>query len=764
MSKFRFTVGLAIIFCSSHANQMSSLKGFPIDERSEPNSFYSFSSVVSSTEGATEIDVRIAGRKETALAGIETIPAGIVAVSHRGAIDTEILSLEANIQGSPAILLNINPPGQSLDILTLDGPSIWRELRVVSIYIKPVFTYEGNVYELNNVRIRIINRGGIGVNEKKIPIRPISPMWERIYRSNILNFEYLEIPRLQNGSGNRYIIISRHRFTYQTPQFAEWKTRQGYGVHQVTLEDLGYSDPLQPQAIDGTKRYLMEAYTDWEIPPEFVLLVGDMYAEIPSGSIYTKRFDDMATYSYYDQWYTLLDGPDLFPDVVLGRFPDTNITRLDYMIEKSIDYEMNPYNEDDWQKNAVMTGLHHIDPDHVTMQTKREIADSLSIWGMNVAEFYQEQANPANLIPLINQGLTFYNYRGDECAQNDWGGTFSDYDVQYISNARKLGIWTILSCYSARVSLSYHSTAEALLRYGHSDPSNPQGAVAFVGSQGNSYYVYNNAFDMGFYRAFSDEEAALIGEAFVSGKGWAYSNTSPGEYKNIMMKEYTILGDPSLQIWTDRPQPMVVSWDPSSIPSETEVSVSVSVNDSTTMQPISEALVCLYRPGDVYAYGYTDENGISHLPVYAQPGNEYVPVMVTVTGLNSIPFFGEIPIVRSYKRQLSFCAKINKVSDMEIALRWEPISNRGGVYSLFSSKEPYLPFGNFKQLFSTPTTRFTLPIDLLDSSSFFFVISYISENQSRYISPTLGVINIPLVIPHPELNAKSNLNTTDNPE
>ncbi len=83
---------------------------------------------------------------------------------------------------------------------------------------------------------------------------------------------------------------------------------------------------------------------------------------------------------------------------------------------------------------------------------------------------------------------------------------------------------------------------------------------------------------------------------------------------------YTILGDPSLRFWTEVPEPMLVSMDPPWAPVDQTTDVAVSVADSVTADPVADALVCLMREDDVYAYGYTDENGNVVLPITPQSG------------------------------------------------------------------------------------------------------------------------------------------------
>ncbi len=604
---------------------------------------------------------------------------GLVAVAHTGQIRASVVSMELSPLADLDTMLEIPAISVPESFVHVGTPGIWRDIRVVSLGLVPCMRIHDENFVARRVIVEIKNAGGVGINEKTRPVRPVSPIWERMYRQHVLNYDSLNLPRLTRGTGKRYIVISRSLFDSQTPQFEDWKTLQGYGVELKTLEDLGHTTPHTTAAMEATKNYILDAYNNWSETPEFVLLVGDMYSGNYAGSIWTKDF-----YNYFysqgnkphDQWYGFLEGDDLFADVMLGRLPDSNTSRMDYLFAKTIGYEKEPYINGTWQKNALMTlATYHWDPDvneHIT-EAKNYVSDLLSVWGMNVTERFQGQANASQILPVINQGLTFYNYRGSLCGSTDWNGTFSDNDVQYVNNANKLGVWTVLSCSSGNFDYGYPITAELLLRHGYPDTDNPKGAVAFIGSQAYTSYLYNDPLDKGFYLAWTDIGASILGEAFLSAKIHAWNN-SPGLTSNkrgSAMKEYTILGDPSLQVWTDVPTSITVNASPSSVPIGQSTDVQVSVS-TTALAPVAGALVCLMKDSDVYAYGYTNGAGNVTLPVQPTTTGD---IDLTVTGYNRIPYYGTVPATSGTPTPLnpeSISAELSGSDD--ILLTWSPVT------------------------------------------------------------------------------------------
>jgi len=673
------TIGLVftLVFSFAHAEQHleESLSG---DWKSAPSDISVIATVSHSDWHRTVIQVTVDGVHQHA--PIDTrIGLGLIAVAPYGTVSTDIVVDEVTgiSTSKPIDHTDISIPNS---ILHTGTPGIWRDLRVVDLHICPVFLSGEEIVSATSMRIIIETGPGTGINEKAAPQRPISPVWHNLYQRHVLNYQNLDLPRLERGTGKRYIVVSRTRFDSQVQEFVDWKTQQGYGVEVITLEDLGYTNPNSDPAMDATKDFIQNAYETWPEPPEFVLLVGDIASSTPAGSIYTKKFYNYF-YSqgnmFYDQWYGYLEGSDLFADVMVGRIPDTNQARMAFQLSKTVDYEKEPYINGSWQKNALMTlrtyhGWWYPDEvDDAITETKEYVSDLMTDWGMNVTDKFQADGTSSQIIPVVNQGLTFYNYRGSSCSSTDWNGSFHSYDVQYLNNSKKLGIWTVLSCSSGNFD-NNTCTGEELLRHGQSTPNNPKGAVAFIGSQAYTSYLFNNPLDKGFYHAWTDSGISILGAALLSGKIYAWNN-SPGisqAKRESGMKEYTILGDPSLQVWTDVPTGIDVSASQWVVATGTQTPIEISVA-SASSTPIPSALVCLWMGDDVYTYGYTDASGTVTLTVDpVSEGN----ISVTVTGYNRIPYIGTITATGSPIPKTPVNVSISIQGGSDTVLTWSPVT------------------------------------------------------------------------------------------
>ncbi len=748
---------LLILVCVLSATAFASLPEYPGLSPDLALPPYSASgSVVTSSPEATDLDIVVALEDPSRLPSTEPVGVGLVAIAPTGNVRARVL--EAVVGQAPEFspVVTIDPVEVPSSVVVLGEPGIWRDLRIVDVRVSPCWEHRGHLFVARRLLVRIENVGGAGVNEKTRPPRPVSPVWETMYRRLVLNYDALNLPRLERGSGKRYIVVSRTLFDAQTPQFVEWKTRQGYGVELVTLESLGYTNPNSDACMNATKAFIQNAYDTWPDGLDFVLLVGDIYEQNLSGSIYTKKFWNEfynQGYMYHDQWYAYLEGNDVFADVMVGRFPDTNPTRMNYQLAKTIGYEKTPYIEGTWQKNALMTLKANHPSSSVNnhiIAAKTFVSNILSAWGMNVIQRFQNQAYPAAIIPVVNQGVTFYNCRVSSCESTNWNDTFSSGDVSYLTNTNKLGVWSVLSCSSANFEGSYACTAELLLRHNYSDPGNPKGALAFIGSQAYTSYLFNDPLDQGIYLAWTDSGATMVGQALLSGKlyAWAAATGLTAGERNAGMHEYTILGDPSVQVYTNVPASSTVSLVPSQVP--VGVTTNVLVTVSTALGPVHGALVCLRKEGEVYVWGYTNGLGQVSLPVAPTTSGA---IDVTVTAYNVVPYLGTLPTGGAVPpaAPTGITAWANPFGS--VVLSWNPVTQdvTGNPtvihhYDVYRNTVPHFTVSGLTPIGSPTTTTYTDPGAAGNPGvNYFYRIVAVSSTQGPSApSSAVGEFDYPL--------------------
>lgn len=134
-------------------------------------------------------------------------------------------------------------------------------------------------------------------------------------------------------NGAKLLIIVADVFYNAVLPLAKWKHKKGFPTKVVKVSQIGNS----PSAI---KSYIQDAYSNWEIKPEYVLLVGAV--------------EHLATEpkQAYDHYYSDING-DVLPDIAVGRLPclvDPEVpdTQAKIMVYKILAFEKEPLLIPDW--------------------------------------------------------------------------------------------------------------------------------------------------------------------------------------------------------------------------------------------------------------------------------------------------------------------------------------------------------------------------------------------------------------------------------
>ena len=336
-----------------------------------------------------------------------------------------------------------------------------------------------------------------------------------------------------------YVIIAPDPFysSQKLRQLADWRAEySGVDVAVVSAARLyNYFD--SGGRLDETIRTFIEyAYDLWtaEHMPDrhvgYVLLVGDVEL-LPIHISERRSFDEaIAT----DNWYACIRGDDLLPDVMLGRLPAKNMTELNIMVDKTIQYEQDPlYGE--WANNALLM-LGTVESLREDMEYARD--EYLLPAGYNVNEVSAlDGGTMYNVVSEINRGQHIVDYAGHGWV-NGWE-IFRTLDIPRLRNDRKLPAIFSLACSTGQFdNPDSDSLAEALLKARN-------GAIAFFGS---SRLASISDVGFGLSQAVAGSHIYTLGEIAIHAKLklLPYSTN---------MELYNLLGDPALDLCAARRQP-----------------------------------------------------------------------------------------------------------------------------------------------------------------------------------------------------------------
>jgi len=512
--------------------------------------------------------------------------------------------------------------------VSLKGPYILRDVRIVQVTV----TSKDPLRE--NIRVELEYGSGTGRNEKWLSRRYPSPDFERLYRKLIVNYRP-SIPHPVAGSrdeGARFLIISPEDFVENLEDFIDWKTKKGYPVRVATLSETG-------TGLDEIKAYIQNAYETWDPPPEYVLLVGDENI-IPTQVVYDPG--GCGTYMPLDVYYAQLEGNDYLADVFLSRFPAQTAEDVRVMVKKSLLIDRPDSLEDlSWFKKAVFMAGDIYEPDTLYADPKRQIADAMGACGFLVIDtLYTLEGQPypssAQAIEALEDGRLYQNFRGNA------GGMlyppFEDVDADNVFNWGKPSILFMVSCDLASFTHGQPHYSEKWLLAG--SPDSLRGGAAYVGSSGCvisqipgnfQHTLMRNSVDVNSYLSFLADSLYLLQQAVEAGRlEMLHEFPGAGEWRRYHYEEFTTLGDPTLNLWSDIPCPIEVAF-PSVMP-DTASGIQVEVRENGF--PMGSALVSLSQD-QFFSYGYTDASGVAYLPLTGiNPGFLYL----TASGKNLLPY------------------------------------------------------------------------------------------------------------------------------
>ena len=504
------------------------------------------------------------------------------------------------------------------NIASVSEPIIFRDIAMVQVSITP-FQYNPvtkTLVAIQDMEIELIENG-VTQDTPFIPQKR-SREFETLYESLIVNYSSLNRDNidyqrpailyvLPNNIGNLFGTVE---------QLMDWKKRVGYDVQFVSSSNVVNNR-------NNLKNYIDDAYENWENPPVHVTIVGDADGsyDIPTWS---------ESYSGYngegDHPYTTLEGNDPYPEVFIGRISFSTSSHLNTIISKTVNYESNPYMNENWFQRACLVG----DPNTSGVScviTNEHINEILDLSGFEDVNTVYGGSFPSQMVAGINEGIGFFNYRGYYGVSG-----FGDNDVNGTSNGFMLPVATVITCGTGSFASGGESLIESFIRAGTS--SNPKGSVVCVGTATlGTHTMFNNIVDMGFYYGTFIEGLETPGAALMYGKMMLYQTypENPNDYCHIFTHWNNLMGESSLQMWTDYPEMTTVTHSYAVSKGTNYIDVTVDKE----VGPVDNAWVTILMDGEIFESKHTDNQGYARLPITSSQTGE---VLITVTKKNHYPY------------------------------------------------------------------------------------------------------------------------------
>lgn len=359
---------------------------------------------------------------------------------------------------------------------------------------------------------------------------------------------------LQPASGADYVVVAPAAFT---PALAELiALRQSQGL-TVVVEDLqavydAFDGRPTPEAI---RAYLKSAYDTWNPRPTYVLLMGDgnydpkRYRANSKETLlppYLADVDPWMGETAADNRYALLDGgPDVLPDVLIGRLPVNTITETRALVDKIVRYENAP-EPGGWNGDVAFVADDADEGGHFAADSGQLAAGHVPSPFITRTIYYA----PPNttvvdtqqaILARWNAGAGMILYAGHSSVRQ-WAAErlFHRDDVAALRNGRRLPVVLEMTCFTGFFHEPNNTTLdETLVRAAEG------GAVAVWGASGLGVAAGHQQLAEGFLASLYARHEGTLGAGTLSGK---LKLMASGSSALDLVDTFNLLGDPATRL------------------------------------------------------------------------------------------------------------------------------------------------------------------------------------------------------------------------
>ena len=458
-----------------------------------------------------------------------------------------------------------------------------------------------------------------------------NPHLEVSYKRRYLNYEPKRYTSL--GEEGTMLIITSSDYISNLSSYIEWKRQAGFEVEMVDIATIGNN---QNNIYNFVKNYYQQN-------PDFLylLLVGD-HQKINAYHCGTTG-GWMSEIKWSDAMYGLISNSiDWYPDIYVGRLSPTNLSTLDIMINRNLEYDMNP-EISDYYKRAIGLGSNegagYGDDGEADWQHLRNIRTDLLNFGYTeVFEFYDgthggEDANGnpnSNMVSnAVNAGVGLFNYTGHGDQNTCITGNFNSTHINNASNNGKYPFVISVACNNGTFTTGT-CISETWQRA--SNLGTPTGAIASAGSSilmswAPPMATQDEIVDI-LVESYANNQMRTLGGLFYSGQMKMLDDYSNSDGKEVI-ETWVFFGDPSTMIRSDIPQNLDVSH----LTEEFVGINSLNVNSNT-----EDAVVTLKLNDSIIAKSVI-QNGQALLQFNSIDTPDTLEV--ALSAYNKIPYFGQ---------------------------------------------------------------------------------------------------------------------------
>ena len=461
-----------------------------------------------------------------------------------------------------------------------------------------------------------------------------------------------EFPSLEGGPV-AMVIVTTDELSGAFEPLRIWHTLEGIPTVIKTTSWIEANYPGGDLS-NRIRNFLKDAFQYWGV--NWVLIGGepdlipkkDLYSYLPGiDSFYYFTPSDRYYQNLETEWDRNMNGilgefedsVDLYPDVLLGRIPVRTPAEVQNFLDKFFLYQKNPGNGDPSYLDKLLFMASSIvqegDGGEICEEVAEHIPDYVTIG--RIYEDVNHSPTVYQVIDSLNSGYGIFNSFSH--------GNFDLIAVSFLGEKSYFYTYhvSLLNNYS-RTYFAYNSACNI----GGDDREclneevfrSPGGAVAVFSLQRLDFpYIEKN-----FAKAFFD--SLYLSDHFRLKSLLAVSQDEFIPLADILYGYryeffgHNLMGDPAMLLWRKSPGVLSIQ-----APDTLFVGINlfdVTVTDSNTGEPISNATVTIYKENDILLQGVTDINGVAHFNLVPHSLGE---IHLLVEERDHIPFEKTILVV-----------------------------------------------------------------------------------------------------------------------
>jgi hypothetical protein len=301
------------------------------------------------------------------------------------------------------------------------------------------------------------------------------------------------------------------------------------------------------------RKFLLFARNNWEISPQYVLLVGGATFD-PADYLNTGKVDYIPTYLYInedplmesasDSWFVIEDN---VPWCAIGRLPVSSVEEASWVVQKIIEYEKT-HNRGFFNARALFVADNRLPS--FRFYSEDLIEKVLPEYVLPLRVYIEESIDPrAEILEVISSGVNIINYIGHGLQRGWTNNIFTSDDASRLRN-RHLFFLISMTCYDGMFTDPYGSA------FAWEMTRSLGGAIAAFSPSTVVRFGRHRVLNQVVLEEIYSGEWTTIGQAILEAKRRLSEDPT---YRDIIYI-YNLIGDPATSLFIEEPIDISQPW------------------------------------------------------------------------------------------------------------------------------------------------------------------------------------------------------------